>query len=53
MKTEPKVFRVGDLVQAEISFISIGGKRGKCTIKAILRTLALINDGFAKVCITF
>jgi len=46
---EPKVSHMGDLVQVEMSFITMPTKGGKQKLKAILRTIALINDTFAKV----
>ena len=46
---EPKMFRIGDLVQVELSFVVIPQMGRQRKMKAILRTVALINDTFAKV----
>ena len=46
---EPKVFHIGDMVQVEVTFIAVSLKGGKQKLKAILRTVALLNNTFAKV----
>lgn len=50
---EPKSLCVGDLVQVEMSFVAVPQRDNKRKLKAILRSVALLDDGFAKVrCIT-
>jgi hypothetical protein len=43
------MFRVGDLVQVELSFVVVPRNGERRKMKAILRTIALVNDSFAKV----
>jgi hypothetical protein len=51
--TNPGRFAVGDIVEARLSFVGVpvagtGGKKYKLSL--VLRSLALIDDNFTKVC---
>jgi hypothetical protein len=48
---EPKIFRTGDLVEVRFSFVVVPLSGGKRMMKAILRSVALVDDSFAKVSI--
>lgn len=43
---EPQIFRVGDIVQAQLSFVVIPVKAGKRKMLTVLRSLALLDGTF-------
>jgi hypothetical protein len=52
----PRIFSMGDIVEARVSFVAVpvsgsNGKRFKLAM--VLRSLALIDDTFTKVCHCF
>lgn len=49
---EPQVFRVGDIVEAQISFIVIPVKGGRRKMLTVLRSLALIKGNVTSVSAT-
>ncbi|KAH9967619.1 hypothetical protein BGW80DRAFT_1462135 [Lactifluus volemus] len=48
-RTEPQMFRVGDLVEAQLSFVVIPIKGGHRKMLTVLRSLALIKGNFIKM----
>lgn len=46
---EPKIFRIGDIVEVQISFMATPLQSGRRKMRAILRTVALLDGSFAKV----
>jgi len=48
---KPQVFRVGDIVEAQVSFVIIPVKGGRCKMLTVLQSLALIKGFFKKVSI--
>lgn len=48
-RCEPQVFRVGDIVEAQVSLIVIPVKGGRRKMLTVLRSLALIKANFKKV----
>jgi len=49
---DPAKFRVGDIVEAQLSFIAYP-IRDKYRLKAILRSLALLDNTHSEVCLSF
>ena len=49
-RCEPQVFRVGDIIEAQVSFIAILIKGGQRKMLTVLWSLALIKANFKKVC---
>jgi len=43
---EPQVFRVGDIVQVQLSFVVIPVKGGRRKMLTVLRSLALLDESF-------
>ena len=43
---EPQTFRVGDIVQVQLSFVVIPVKAGRRKMLTVLRSLALVNETF-------
>ncbi|KAF8811310.1 hypothetical protein BYT27DRAFT_7034303, partial [Phlegmacium glaucopus] len=43
---EPQIFRVGDIVQAQLSFVVIPVKAGRRKMLTVLRSLALLDETF-------
>jgi hypothetical protein len=48
-KAEPQVFRVGDIVEVQISFVVTPAKDGKHNMRATLRSIALIDGTYSAV----
>jgi hypothetical protein len=46
---DPGKFRIGDIVDAQLSFIAVPN-RHKFRMRTILRSLALLNDTYSEVC---
>ncbi|KAF8236765.1 hypothetical protein L208DRAFT_1250718 [Tricholoma matsutake] len=46
---EPQMFWAGDIVQAQVSFVAIPVKGGKCKLLSMLCSLALLEGQFASV----
>jgi hypothetical protein len=46
---EPQTFRLGDLVQAQLSFVVIPIKGGHRKMLAVLRSLAMLDGNFGQV----
>ncbi|KAF8873003.1 hypothetical protein BD779DRAFT_1452340, partial [Infundibulicybe gibba] len=46
---KPHVFRIGDLVEAQVSFAVVPLKGGKCKMLCILRSIALLDGQFVQV----
>jgi len=46
---ESKVFHIDDPVQVQVTFVVVPLKGGRWKLKAILRTVALLDDTFVKV----
>ena len=44
---EPQIFRVGDIVQAQLSFVVIPVKGRRRKMLTVLRSLALLDGKFA------
>ena len=49
---EPKVFRVGDIMELQVTFVVTPMKEGMHTMRAILRSIALIEGKFSEVSTT-
>ncbi|KAF8233119.1 hypothetical protein L208DRAFT_1558599 [Tricholoma matsutake] len=47
---KPQIFWIDDIVQAQLLFIVIPVKGGFCKMLAMLRSLALLDGSFSKVC---
>ncbi|KAF8236108.1 hypothetical protein L208DRAFT_1253333 [Tricholoma matsutake] len=47
---EPQIFRLGDIIQAQLSFVVISIKGGKHKMLMILHLLVLLESKFTKVC---
>ncbi|KAF8240311.1 hypothetical protein L208DRAFT_1546952, partial [Tricholoma matsutake] len=45
---EPQTFRIGDIVQAQLTFVVIPMRGGKRKMLSILRSIALIDERFGK-----
>ena len=45
------MFRIGDIVEAQVSFIVIPVKGGRRKMLTVLRSLALIKETLKKVCV--
>src|SRR6266704_1117474 len=48
-RCEPQVFRLGDIVEAQVSFVVIPVRGGRRKMLTVLRSLALIKGNFKKV----
>lgn len=46
---EPKAFRVGDIVQLQLSFVAVRIKGGHMKLLTVLRSIALVDARFSKV----
>ncbi|KAF8240411.1 hypothetical protein L208DRAFT_1156497, partial [Tricholoma matsutake] len=46
---KPQTFRIGDIVQAQLSFVVIPIKGGQCKMLSVLRSLALLDRNFGQV----
>ena len=46
---EPQIYRVGDIVEAQISFVAIPLKGQKYKMSPILHSIALIDGSFTTV----
>lgn len=49
VNSEPQMFRVGDIVQAQVSFIVIPMKGGRRKMLTVLRSLALLDGSLSTV----
>ena len=49
----PVKLQIGDIVEAQISFMVIPLRGGEFKITAVLRSLTLLDGQFAQVCLTF
>ncbi|KAF8222294.1 hypothetical protein L208DRAFT_1323487, partial [Tricholoma matsutake] len=47
---KPQIFQLGDIIQAQLSFVVIPVKGGKCKMLTILCLLALLESKFTKGC---
>ena len=47
---KPQIVQLGDIVQAQLSFVIISVKGGKCKMLMILHLLVLLESKFTKVC---
>jgi hypothetical protein len=45
----PQIFRVGDIVEAQVSFIAVPLKDSKYKLIVVLRSIALLNANFSQV----
>jgi len=45
----PQIFRVGDIVEAQVSFIAVPLKDKKYKMIVVLRSIALLNGTFSQV----
>jgi hypothetical protein len=45
----PQIFRVGDIVEAQVSFIAVPLKDKKYKMIVVLRSIALLNPSFSQV----
>lgn len=45
----PQIFRVGDLVEAQVSFIGVPLKNNKYKMMVVLQSIALLNATFSQV----
>ena len=45
----PALFHIGDIVEAQISFVVFPGKNGQRNMRLILRSIALLNGHFTQV----
>ena len=45
----PQIFRVGDIVEAQVSFIAVPLKDRKYKMIVVLRSIALLNANFSQV----
>lgn len=46
---EPKIFRIGDIVEAQVSFVATPLQNGKRKLRTVMRTVALLDGSFAQV----
>lgn len=49
MKANPATFRVGDIVEVQLTVVAIPVKRNRFTMIVQLRTIALFNGEFTEV----
>ena len=49
---EPQKFRVGDIVQVQLSFVVIPVKAGRRRMLTVLRSLALLDEAFTNNLVT-
>jgi hypothetical protein len=47
------MFRIGDIVQVQLSFVVIPVKNGRRKMLSVLRSLALLDGSFSKVYTAF
>ena len=47
--SRPHIFRIGDIVEVQVSFVVVPQKDGKKKMMPILRSLALLDASFTKV----
>ncbi|KAF8801725.1 hypothetical protein BYT27DRAFT_7114467, partial [Phlegmacium glaucopus] len=45
----PQIFRIGDIVEAQVSFIVVPLKDNKHKMIVVLRSIALLDTRFSKV----
>ena len=45
----PSIFRLGDIVEAQVSLVTFPAKEGRSVMRLMLRSLALLDGQFAQV----
>ncbi|KAF8220722.1 hypothetical protein L208DRAFT_1020340, partial [Tricholoma matsutake] len=46
----PQIFRIGDIVQVQVSFVTIPVQGNKHKMLVVLRSMALLDGSLSKVC---
>ncbi|SJL18018.1 uncharacterized protein ARMOST_21589 [Armillaria ostoyae] len=46
--TEPQIFRIGDILEVQLSIIAVALKNGQKKLKLKLQSVALLDEGFSK-----
>ena len=46
---EPKIFRIGDIVEVQVSFVATPLQGGKWKMRTVLRAITLLDGSFAQV----
>ena len=50
---DPAKFRLGDIVEVQLSFIALPVRGEKYRMKSILRSLALLDNTHSEVCLLY